>query len=100
MLRKIHHVGIVVRTLEEGYRFYRDTLGLRVTKEATVPDQGVRAALLEIGASEIEATKAKGIPVIDQKPRPGLAGTICFLHPKAQHGVLIEYAVLFPDGDH
>ena len=133
MLRRIHHVGIVVRTLEKGYRFYRDTLGLPLIAEATVKDQGVRAALLKAGESEIEllepidpqggvakflerrgeglhhvcfatddvvaeleATKAKGIPVIDNQPRRGLAGMICFLHPKAQHGVLIEYAEPFP----
>ena len=136
MLSRIHHVGIVVRRLEDGYRFYRDVLGLRLIKEATVVDQGVKAALLQIGESEIEllepidpnggvakflakrgeglhhvcfatddvdreleATKAKGIPVIDQKPRVGLAGMICFLHPKAQHGVLIEYAQPFPDDE-
>lgn len=129
MLKKIHHVGIVVRSLDEAYRFYRDTLGLHVHKEARVEDQGVRAALLTIGNSEIEllepinnnggvakflekrgeglhhicfetddvdaelaATKEKGIPLIDQQPRVGLAGMICFLHPKANHGVLIEYA--------
>jgi methylmalonyl-CoA epimerase len=122
-------VGIVVRNLEEAYAFYRDILGLPVHKEATVEDQGVKAALLTIGNSEIEllepinetggvakflekrgeglhhicfetddvdaeleATKQKGIAVIDQKPRVGLAGMICFLHPKANHGVLIEYA--------
>jgi methylmalonyl-CoA epimerase len=129
MLRKIHHVGIVVRNLEEAFGFYRDTLGLPVHKTAVVEDQGVKAALLTIGNSEIEllepinanggvakflerrgeglhhicfetddvaaelaATKAKGIEVIDQSPRKGLAGMICFLHPRANHGVLIEYA--------
>ena len=129
MLKKIHHIGIVVRSLDEAYAFYRDTLGLPVHKEATVEDQGVRAALLTIGDSEIEllepinenggvakflekhgeglhhicfetddvdaeleATVQKGIAVIDKKPRVGLAGMICFLHPKANHGVLIEYA--------
>lgn len=129
MLKKIHHVGIVVRSLEQAYGFYRDTLGLPVHKVAVVEDQGVKAALLTIGGSEIEllepinanggvakflekrgegihhvcfetdnveqelaATMAKDIPVIDQKPRKGLAGMICFLHPKANHGVLIEYA--------
>ena len=129
MLKKIHHVGIVVRNLEESYAFYRDTLGLPVHKVATVEDQGVKAALLTIGNSEIEllepinqnggvakflerrgegihhicfetddvaaelaATKAKGIEVIDQTPRKGLAGMICFLHPRANHGVLVEYA--------
>ncbi len=129
MLRKIHHVGIVVRNLDQAYKFYRDTLGLHVHKEAVVEDQGVRAALLTIGNSEIEllepinqnggvakflerrgeglhhicfetdnvvaelaATKVKGIELIDQVPRRGLAGMICFLHPKANNGVLIEYA--------
>jgi len=132
MLRKIHHVGIVVRNLEEAFGFYRDTLGLPVHKTAVVEGQGVKAALLTIGESEIEllepinpaggvakflerrgeglhhicfetddvaaelaATKAKGIDVIDQTPRKGLAGMICFLHPRANHGVLVEYAQPF-----
>ena len=136
MLKKIHHVGIVVRSLEESYAFYRDTLGLPIHKVATVEDQGVKAALLTIGNSEIEllepinanggvakflerrgeglhhvcfetdnvsreleTTVAKGIAVIDEAPRKGLAGMICFLHPKANHGVLVEYAEPFPE-DH
>ena len=35
MLSRIHHVGIVVRSLEEGYRFYRDTLGLKLMFEVS-----------------------------------------------------------------
>ena len=54
MLKKIHHVGIVVRNLEEAYGFYRDTLGLPLNKIATLEDQGVKAALLPVGESEIE----------------------------------------------
>src|SRR5258706_6093926 len=129
MLKKIHHVGIVVRSLEEAYRFYQGTLGLHVHKTAEVKDQGVRAALLTCGHSEIEllepidlagtvarfldkrgeglhhvcfesddvegdleAARAKGLPLIDEKPRLGLAGRICFLHPKGTAGVLVEYA--------
>jgi methylmalonyl-CoA/ethylmalonyl-CoA epimerase len=128
MLKRIHHMGVVVPDLEAGLRFWRDTLGLRLTKSATIEEQGVRAALLKIGESEIEllepinpdggvakflarrggglhhvcfetddvereldAAKAKGIQLIDQKPRAGLAGMICFLHPKATRGVLVEY---------
>jgi methylmalonyl-CoA epimerase len=53
-MRRIHHVGIVVNRLEDAYRFYRDTLGLPLIKEATIPDQQVRAALLGAGESEIE----------------------------------------------
>jgi methylmalonyl-CoA/ethylmalonyl-CoA epimerase len=129
MLKKIHHIGIVVRSIDAAYAFYRDTLSLPVHKEDIIQDQGVKAALLTIGASEIEllepidpstgvarflerkgeglhhlcfetddvarelaAARTKGVVLIDQHPRRGLAGLICFLHPKASHGVLIEYA--------
>ncbi|MBI4233276.1 MAG: methylmalonyl-CoA epimerase [Chloroflexi bacterium] len=34
--------------------------------------------------------KARGLELIDQEPRRGLAGTIAFLHPRATRGVLIE----------
>lgn len=54
MVRRLHHVAIVVRRVAEAYRFYRDTLGLPLLKEATIPEQGVRAALLAAGQSEIE----------------------------------------------
>ena len=54
MLTRIHHVGVVVPSLEEGLKFWRDTLGMRLTKSATIEEQGVRAALLEVGGSEIE----------------------------------------------
>src|SRR6266566_1874700 len=129
MLTRVHHVGLVVRALEDGLAFWRDVLGLRVSKQATVRDQGVRAALLPIGRSEIEllepidpgggvakflerrgeglhhvcfetpevaaelaAVRAKGLPLIAEAPRPGLAGMICFLHPKGTRGVLVELA--------
>jgi methylmalonyl-CoA epimerase len=137
MLSKIHHVGVVVRDLEQAYGFWRDLLGLPVHKVQTVVDQDVRAALLTIGESEIEllqplsdksgigkflarrgeglhhlcfetddvqaeldAARAKGIRLIDEKPRPGLAGMICFLHPAATRGVLVEYAQPFGDEEH
>jgi methylmalonyl-CoA/ethylmalonyl-CoA epimerase len=54
MLTRVHHVGLVVRRLEDGLAFWQDALGLHVSKQATVPDQGVKAALLPIGRSEIE----------------------------------------------
>ena len=129
MIQKIHHMSIAVRSLEEALHFYRDTLGLSVHKQATQEDQGVKAALLTIGGSEIELLeplgpdtpvgrflerrgeglhhiclqtddidkeladlKAKGVELIDQEPRQGLAGRICFLHPRSTNGVLVELA--------
>ena len=39
----------------------------------------------------LEELKAKGIKLIDEKPRKGAGGAkIAFLHPKATHGVLVE----------
>ena len=136
MLTRVHHVGLVVRRLEDGLAFWQDLLGLRVSKQASVQDQGVRAALLPIGRSEIELlepinsnggvakflekrgeglhhvcfetpdvtaelalARGKGLPLIDEAPRPGLAGTICFLHPKGTRGVLVEFATP-PAGEH
>ena len=54
MLKKIHHVGVVVPNLEQAMSLWRDLLGLRLTKSQTVQDQGVKAALLQVGESEIE----------------------------------------------
>lgn len=133
MVAKIHHIGIVVEKLEVAYKFYRDTLGLPVIREAEVPDQGVRAALLAAGENEVELLepvaagsgvarflakrgeglhhlcfetrdvgvalgrlRAKGVALIDQAPRPGLAGLIAFLHPSACAGVLVELATPWP----
>jgi len=53
-MRRIHHVGVVVKRLADAYRFYRDVLGLPLLKEKTIVDQGVRAALLGAGDTEIE----------------------------------------------
>jgi methylmalonyl-CoA/ethylmalonyl-CoA epimerase len=39
----------------------------------------------------LEELKAKGVQLIDQKPRIGAGGAkIAFLHPKATRGVLVE----------
>lgn len=126
-VNRIHHTGIVVRSLDEAYAFYRDALGLPVLKEELIQDQGVKAALLDLGNSLLELLepvepdtgiarylerrgeglhhvclevddivaslaelKAQGVELIDEVPRPGLTGTIAFLHPSALYGVLVE----------
>jgi methylmalonyl-CoA/ethylmalonyl-CoA epimerase len=39
----------------------------------------------------LEELKAKGIKLIDDKPRRGAGGAkIAFLHPKATNGILVE----------
>jgi methylmalonyl-CoA/ethylmalonyl-CoA epimerase len=59
-MRRIHHVGIVVNRLAEAYGFYRDVLGLPLVREAEIADQGVRAALLAAGDSEVELLEPLG----------------------------------------
>ena len=54
MIKRIHHIGIVVESLARAGRFWRDALGLPLVREAELADQGVRAALLAAGDSEIE----------------------------------------------
>ncbi len=51
---KIDHIGIAVKSLTEGLKFYRDALGLDYQGEEEVRDQGVKVAFLEIGESKIE----------------------------------------------
>ena len=60
MITAIHHIGIAVQSLSEAYRLYRDVLGLPLVKEAEIADQGVRAALLAAGDSEIELLEPLG----------------------------------------
>ncbi len=133
MIKNVHHVGVVVRDIEQALGFYRDTLGLRVHKIQTMDDQGVRAALLTLGDSEIEllqpvvddngvarylerrgeglhhvcfevddvdgdlrALQKMQVELIDQEPRIGIAGRICFLHPSAMDGTLVELCEPIP----
>jgi methylmalonyl-CoA epimerase len=54
MYKGIHHVGIAVKSIDEALKTYRDVLGLTLVKTATVEEQGVKAALLQVGNSNIE----------------------------------------------
>ena len=54
--------------------------------------EGVHHICFEVDglADRLQALKAKGVELIDEKPRHGLSGQIAFLHPKSTGGVLIE----------
>jgi methylmalonyl-CoA/ethylmalonyl-CoA epimerase len=42
-------------------------------------------------AAELDALRAAGVPLIDERPRPGSRGTtVAFVHPKGFRGVLVE----------
>ncbi len=54
MPRKINHIGIAVRDIDEAARFYTEALGLQLGGIEEVPDQKVRVAFLPIGEVRIE----------------------------------------------
>ena len=54
MLGAIDHVGIAVEDIDTALPVYRDSLGLPLVHRETVAEQGVDAALLDIGESHLE----------------------------------------------
>lgn len=72
--------------------------------EATRPDspiakfiekrgEGIHHITFQVEAIQpvLDRLKARGVPLLDEKPRPGAEGTqVAFLHPRAAGGVLVE----------
>ncbi|MDX6698889.1 MAG: methylmalonyl-CoA/ethylmalonyl-CoA epimerase [Solirubrobacteraceae bacterium] len=54
MLGRIDHVGVAVQDMDAALTLYRDTLGLPLAHRETVEEQGVDAALLDVGESHVE----------------------------------------------
>jgi len=55
MIKKIDHIAIAVKNLDEALSTYEKIFGLKPEKIEDVPEQGVKAALIPIGeGSEIE----------------------------------------------
>lgn len=54
MLKKIDHIGIAVRNLEEALKFYEGVLGLKATGTEVVEEQKVKIAFLPLGESKLE----------------------------------------------
>ena len=54
MIRKIQHIGVAVRSLDQAIPLYRDVLGLEFVGTEEVADQKIRAAIFRVGESTIE----------------------------------------------
>jgi methylmalonyl-CoA/ethylmalonyl-CoA epimerase len=54
MLGRIDHVGVAVEDIEAALALYRDSLGLPLAHRETVAEQGVDAALLDVGDGHVE----------------------------------------------
>ncbi|MDU7795214.1 MAG: methylmalonyl-CoA epimerase [Veillonella parvula] len=117
---QVDHIGIGVNDLAATKEFYKNALGIEHLPEdeiveedaelefleTTTPDgpigkfieknggrDGIQHVALRVDNIEnaIADLMAKGVRMIDEKPRYGAGGSsIAFLHPKATGGVLLE----------
>jgi methylmalonyl-CoA/ethylmalonyl-CoA epimerase len=53
-LGKVHHVALIVRSLDDAGRFWRDTLGLPLETIMEIAQDKVRIAFLAVGESKVE----------------------------------------------
>lgn len=53
-IKKINHVAIVVRDIEESLKFWEEQLGLKLDHIEVVPTQHSRVAFIPVGDSEVE----------------------------------------------
>lgn len=54
MVKKVDHIGIAVKNLDEALNFYENILGLKSAGTETVEEQKVRVAFLPLGDTEVE----------------------------------------------
>lgn len=54
MIKKIDHIGIAVKSIEDGIRYYEETLGLTCEKIEEVPSQKVKTAFFAVGEVHVE----------------------------------------------
>ncbi len=59
MIRKVDHLGIAVRSIDESLRFWELALGLELRGRETVASEGVEVAFLPAGETSIELLQAR-----------------------------------------
>lgn len=76
MPKKISHIGIAVKNIEEATPFYRDVLGMEFEGTEVVAEQKVKVAFFVVGESRIELLEptAEDSPVAKflEKNGPGV----------------------------
>jgi methylmalonyl-CoA epimerase len=81
-LGKVHHVALVVRSIEAALGLWRDMLGLELETVMDIPQDRVRIAFLGVGESKIELVE----------PTDDTTGVYRFLESKGEgfHHVCFE----------
>ena len=54
MIKKLDHVSIVVKDLDEGLKTFENLLGIKSSHVEEIPDQGIKAAMIVVGDVEME----------------------------------------------
>jgi methylmalonyl-CoA epimerase len=85
-LGKVHHVALIVRSIEDAMRLWRDSLGLDLETVMEIPSDKVRIAFLTVGESKVELVE----------PTDDTTGVARFLESKGEgfHHVCFEVANL------
>jgi methylmalonyl-CoA/ethylmalonyl-CoA epimerase len=85
-LGKVHHVALIVASIEEGLGLWRDLLGLELETIVEIADDRVRIAFLAVGESKVELVQ----------PTDDTTGVARFLASKGEgfHHVCFEVANL------
>ncbi len=85
-LGKVHHVALIVRSIEAALGMWRDMLGLELETVMDIPGDQVRIAFLAVGESKVELVE----------PTDDTTGVARFLAAKGEgfHHVCFEVANL------
>jgi methylmalonyl-CoA/ethylmalonyl-CoA epimerase len=83
---KVHHVALIVASIETALELWRDTLGLALETVMDIPQDRVRIAFLAVGESKVELVE----------PTDDTTGVARFLASKGEgfHHVCFEVANL------
>ncbi|HXI81445.1 MAG TPA: methylmalonyl-CoA epimerase [Verrucomicrobiae bacterium] len=83
---KVHHVALIVRSIESALGLWRDLLGLELETVMDIPSDRVRIAFLAVGESKVELVE----------PTDDTTGVARFLASKGEgfHHVCFEVANL------
>jgi methylmalonyl-CoA epimerase len=81
MLKKINHIGVVVKDLQEAGKAYQHGLGIHLEKWAEIPDVQLKIGVLKLGEVEIELLEYGNpdLPIVKalRGDRPGI-NHICY----------------------
>ncbi len=83
---RVHHVAVVVRSIEDSLELYRSLLGLELETVMDIPSDAVRIAFLGVGESKVELVE----------PTDATTGVARFLDSRGEgfHHLCLEVANL------